>query len=156
MSIHEEKDWLEDLEAAYEEAEGSAPRVGDIIILPNGSGGYIIRPAVEADRGEYEAWDIRILKRAPAPAPELQAVVASSTHYLDRQVFSLDPGDGLWHANGHGWVSADYLVDPVPLVELPAREELEDTLAKVWDLSGGWPGFARLADAMLELLKGKS
>lgn len=155
-------DWLGDLKAAYEEAEDSAPRVGDTLILPNGSGGYIICPAVEADRGEYEAWDIRILKRAPKPKPVPQAVMAG---YVADEHFDIDPAVRHVWANRGGdyWESivdfthADQLVDPVPLVELPSHEELARAFLQVGiDHEFKWPESDTLADAVLELLEGRA
>ena len=150
-------DWLGDLKAAYEEAEDSAPRVGDIVILPNGSGGYIIRPAVEADRGEYEAWDIRILKRAPKPEPKPFAVVASKVATPGkREVFM---PTGLTNAEWESpttVASSGELVDPVPLVEVPDIDAVREALEQPYMREGReWPGSIPLARAVLELLEGK-
>lgn len=156
MSIAEEKDWLEDLEAAWESAEKEAPDQGDTVITKFPSGAWSV-----------ESWDglsanpdpgkVRILKRAPEPEPKPQAVMANSIYELslEREVYVLHP-HGCWRSELHELV-ADELVDPAPLVELPDIDAVREALEQPFMNEGReWPGSIPLARAVLELLEGKS
>lgn len=155
----EEKDWLEDLEAAYEGAEVGTCDVGDTIILPSGGGGYIIRTAVDWDPGAPEGWGVRILKRAPKPEPKPFAVMASKVNSPDkREVFM--PSEIF--VSEDNWESpttmaySDQLVDPAPLVEVPDIDAVREALEQPYMREGReWPGSIPLARAVLELLEGK-
>lgn len=157
-----EKNWLEDLEAVYETAVGATPDVGDTAIIPNGAGGYVVRPAVQWDV-DAPLPELRILKRAPKPKPKPFAIVASAT-YLgadEREVFvPSETFPGEWESAQRVAV-ADHLVDPVPLVELPSREELIAALKRgydAWEADDHALGAANdhRADAVLELLEGRA
>lgn len=159
--MSEEKNWLEDLEAVYETAVGATPDVGDTVIIPNGAGGYTVRPANQWDV-DAPLQELRILKRAPKPVRKLQAVVAGNDYGLDpelREVYVLQQS-GEWESEIY-LIDADQLVDPVPLVELPSRGELLEALERAWDTwladddeEGG--ANPQRIDAVLELLEGRA
>lgn len=160
MSIHDKKDWLEDMAREWREAEVGEVREGDTVIVNSsgsGTGNYTVRPAHDVDLpGGSQAGNpnIRILQRAPEPErPEV--VVASSifdpTH--ERQLWFREPMAGWFNREEDCLLYDGELVDPVQLVELPSREEVIDALASV--MMGYRFGTGSLASAVLDLLKGK-
>lgn len=150
---------LAQLEELWESAEKAQPEAGDAYIR------RAVRDEISYEVGVAErpilARDYRVLERAKPKAPEWEAVVASridglGKHIEAREVYYLTDG-GRWESETY-FADADELVDPVPLVELPEREELLAAFREGWDAwrhdeecTGGADG--HLADAVLKLLK---
>lgn len=143
------------LKEAWENAERVAPQEGDTYISFNVTADCTY--SVGVARWELTPERYRLLERAKPKAPEWEAVVASYVHSEShlREVY-YRAKDGLWESNTRV-ASDDELVDPVPLVELPSREEILEALEKPYYAQGGWswPGSYPLADAVLELLRGE-
>lgn len=144
------------LEEAWDGAEIGRPEAHDLVIILSNNA-YSLGTAIDLDRDG--AYPVRILERAPKPKPKPFAIVASAT-YLDadeREVFVPSrtfPGD--WESAQRVAV-ADHLVDPVPLVELPSHQELARAILQVGiDHEFEWPESDTLADAVLELLRGRA
>jgi len=139
------------LEEAWENAERVAPQEGDTFIgcSREGETNYSIGVA----RWEMNPERYRVLERAKPKPPEWEAVVASFIYDEEhvRDVFVRTEG-GAWESLTR-YLTADQLVDPVPLVELPEREEL---LAAVNEGMKGWDTIASdIAEPVLELLRGE-
>lgn len=148
-------DILSRLEELWENAEPGPFEAEDAVILRYTDGTYAFRPRAGYD-GEKEA--IRALGRAKPKAPEWEAVVASyiGDEEHKREVFFRTPR-GSWESVTR-YVDDPDLVDPVPLVELPEREELADAIVRGWTarrMGEGSPSprGSHEADAVLELLK---
>lgn len=115
-----------------------------------------VRDAIDRAVGKREE-----AAAAKPKAPEWEAVVASridglGEHIEAREVYYLTDS-GRWESETY-FADADELVDPVPLVELPEREEILAALREGWDAwghdeeaLGGADGHR--ADAVLKLLK---
>ena len=144
------------LEEAWESAEPGPFGADDAIIIQRPSGEYSVRPRAGYDSEGVTLDYIRILERAKPKAPEWEAVVASNIADREhvRDVFVRTEA-GNWESPMY-YLTADELVDPAPLVELPERVELREKLLDLWADNGGeWPGSCALADAVLELLRGE-
>lgn len=146
-------DTLAQLEELWESAEKAQPEAGDAYIR------RAVRDEISYEVGVAErpilSRDYRVIERAKPKPPEWEAVVASRVdglgkHIETREVYYLTDG-GRWESETY-YADADELVDPVPLIEMPEREELVSTL-----MSEGWGmGPAEAgghADNVLKLLK---
>ena len=149
-------DTLAQLEELWESAESAQPQVGDAYIR------RAVRDEISYEVGVAErpilSRDYRILERAKPKAPEWEAVVASGLHYEThkREVYFRNTY-GVWESES-GIIAADDLVDPVPLVEMPSREDLLAAFEEAWDAwmrdeeaLGGADGHR--SDAVLKLLE---
>lgn len=146
-------DILTQLEELWEAAEPGPFRQGDTIIVHRHNGEYGIRPRAGYDSEGAKFSHVRVLERAKPKRPEWEAVVASYVHDEEhvRNVFARTEHGG-WESHDY-YLTADQLVDPVPLVELPEREEVLRAVVegmKDWAFLGG-----DVADAVLELLRGE-
>lgn len=146
-------DTLAQLEELWESAEPGPFEQGDTLIIHRHDGEYGIRPRAGYDSEGAKFGHIRVLERAKPKAPEWEAVVASYIHDEEhvRNVFARTEHGG-WESHDY-YLTADQLVDPVPLVELPEREEVLRAVVegmKDWAFLGG-----DVADAVLELLRGE-
>lgn len=149
-------DIVTQLEELWENAEPGPFGEDDTIIVRHADGGdYNIR-AKAGYSADME--HIRTLERAKPKPPEWEAVAAS--HALSechkREVYFRSVYGG-WVSES--WVAEDDdLVDPVPLVEMPSREDLLAAFEEGWQ---AWRGDemcmngadSHRADAVLELLK---
>lgn len=146
------------LKELWDNAEQAAPQEGDAFIAYFGEGET--QYSIGVARWELDPARYRILERAKPKAPEWEAVVASciwdEEHH--RQAFIRDGQDTWMSAD---WsIGADDLVDPVPLVAMPSREEIKEALADAWnawkedaDTEGG--ADPHRIDALLKLLRGE-
>ena len=149
-------DTLAQLEELWESAESAQPQVGDAYIR------RAVRDEISYEVGVAErpilSRDYRVLERAKPERP--RAVVATTV--LDpagrREVYTESP-HGHWESP-YCRMEPDELVDPVPLVEMPSREDLLAAFEEAWDAwmrdeeaLGGADGHR--ADAVLELLEGR-
>lgn len=125
------KDTMTQLEELWENAEPGPFEEDDTIIVRHADGGdYSIR----AKAGYSADMDhIRVIERAKPKAPEWEAVVASCVRSEShkREVY-FRTWHGEWESETWG-VGADELVDPVPLVEMPSREDLLAAFEEGWD-----------------------
>lgn len=149
-------DIVTQLEELWKNAEPGPFGEGDTIIIRHAAGGdYSIRAkAGYSDDVEH----IRVIERAKPKAPGWEAVVASHLHSDDhkREVY--------FRTTHGGWESetrltyADELVDPVPLVEMPSREDLLAAFEEGWqawrsDETCMKGADSHRADAVLRLLE---
>lgn len=151
----DKKNWLEDLEQAWSNAEVGTARVGDLLIdkMKSFEDGYLISTAVR-DQGATLP-NLRILERAPKPEPRQRAIVARfiDDRYHEREIFQPDSLVRDRWVSGSWWILADDLVDPVELVEMPDREDL---LGAVLDgMTGHSFSSTDIVNAVLELLEGE-
>lgn len=143
------------LEEAWENAERIAPQEGDTYINKTRDSTYSVGVA----RWGLDPETCRVLERAEPKAPAWEAVVASNLHDADhaRDVF-VRTESGNWESPTYShFLSADELVDPVPLTEVPDRGALIEALEGPFIAHGAWewPGSVPLANAVLELLQGE-
>ena len=128
-------DILTQLEELWEAAEPGPFRQGDTIIVHRHNGEYGIRPRAGYDSEGAKFSHVRVLERAKPKRP--QYVVASMLYTDDvtrREPF-IEREDDRWEsptASG----PADDLIDPIPLVELPERDVLEETLRRAGGVMG--------------------
>lgn len=143
------------LKELWDNAEQEAPQEGDAFIAYFGEGEA--QYSIGVARWELNPARYRILERAK-PKAKPRVVMASWVRDPDkREAYTLQP-DGEWESLTYA-VEADDLVDPVPLVEMPSREEIKKALAdarNAWmedtDAEGG--ADPRRIDALLKLLRG--
>ena len=152
-------DTLAHLEGLWENAERTQPQTGDTYIR------RAVRDEISYEVGVAErpilARDYRVLERAKPKRPEWEAVVASHVRDLEhtREVYARTPGRVDDWESPTRYAKHDELVDPVPLVEMPSREEVIGALdagLNAWRRTGepiDRDDF--LADAVLELLGGE-
>ena len=142
------------LEEAWESAEPGPFGADDAIIIQRPSGEYSVRPHAGYDSEGAEVSRIRVLERAKPKAPEWEAVVASYIHDEEhlREAF-VRTASGSWESPTR-YLLPDELVDPVPLVELPERDVLEETLRRASGVMGPIEAEGA-AEAVLELLRGE-
>ena len=147
-------DILTQLEELWEAAEPGPFRQGDTIIVHRHNGEYGIRPRAGYDSEGAKFSHVRVLERAKPKRHEWEAVVASYVHSEShqREVYFRIEG-GAWESNTHVALD-DELVDPVPLVELPERDVLEETLRRASGVTGHIEAEG-VAEAVLELLRGE-
>lgn len=144
---------LADLEELWEGAEPAPFKWDDTLIIRRHTGEYGIRPRAGYDSEGENFSHIRVLERAKPKAPEWEAVVASNIHDEEhaRDVF-IRTKDGSWESLD-SYLLADELVDPVPLVEMPEREELRKAVTQAM---GGWhTNVYDVVESVLELLRGE-
>ena len=153
-------DILDQLQKEWDRAEEAPFEERDSVIVKTGLSSYSIRrEAGYSSEGETIP-HVRVIERAKPKAPEWEAVVASYVHSeLHQREVYFRIEDGAWESNTHIALD-DELVDPVPLVEMPGREELEEALVRgydAWaqDLESEGGADPHRIDALLELLRGE-
>lgn len=145
------------LAEAWESAEVGEAKANDLVIVFSGN---IYSVGTAADLNQDGVSPVRILERAKPKAPEWEAVVASNLYDAEhvREVF-VRTESGNWEAPTY-YLTADELVDPVPLVELPERDALVDAINRGEFVrraghKGPAPRGHHEAEAVLELLRGE-
>ena len=153
-------DILDQLQKEWDRAEEIPFEERDSVIVKTGLSSYSIRREAGYNSEGEAIPHVRVLERAKPRTPEWEAVVASDIEDVGhrRQVFARNEW-GKWES-AH-WIASDgELVDPVPLVEMPSREEIKKALVDAWgawtadvDAEGG--ADPHRIDALLELLRGE-
>lgn len=146
------------LAEAWENAERTQPQTGDTYICRT------VRDEISYEVGVAErpilARDYRVIERAKPKRPEWEAVVASNIRNPGhpREVYVRTPGRVDDWESSTRYANHDDLVDPVPLVEMPSREEV---IGAIDAGLGAWRRTSEpidrdafIADAVLELLGG--
>lgn len=143
------------LEGLWESAEPGPFGRDDAIILKYADGTYAFRPRAGYDDEKDSA---RVVERAKPKRP--QYVVAGMLYAGDddrREPF-IEREDGYWESAAAYGPAGD-LIDPVPLVEMPSREEVLEALEAgraAWRMSSSPIDLDDFrVDAVLELLRGE-
>lgn len=139
------------LEGLWESAEPGPFGRDDAIILKYADGTYAFRPRAGYDDEKDSA---RVVERAKPKRPQYVAASMLYTDDVTRREPFIEREDGRWESPTALGPAGD-LIDPVPLVEMPEREEVREALVAARKAQS-WPDTTTAVEAVLELLRGKA
>lgn len=122
---------IDQMKAWWQEADNGIPKAGDTIIADErhrGHGFYVYQATKDHPHG-YD--NIRVLRRAPAPQPDPDVIVATlyatSNSHTERVALTWDDR-GVWvGVDSDGtvrYIRSGELCDPVPLIEAKVTGEM--------------------------------